>query len=34
MKFEDLSMTLEQVVDFVKNHNMFIGDDDLSLIHI
>lgn len=28
MKFEDLSMTLEQVVDFVKNHNMFIGDDD------
>ena len=22
MKFEDLSMTLEQVVDFVKNHNM------------
>ena len=28
MKFEDLSMTLEQVVDFAKNHNMFIEDDD------
>ena len=25
MKFEDLSMTLEQVVDFAKNHNMFIA---------
>ena len=28
MKFEDLSMILEQVVDFAKNHNMFIEDDD------
>lgn len=28
MNFEDLSMTLEQVVDFANSHNMFIEDAD------
>ena len=32
MKFEDLSMTLEQVVDFVKNHKHLSNDGILEYL--